>query len=485
MNRYSKDNRKHLAGKEQDGTWGRRSVAILICLIVSALLFACSEPMTKTDEPALISLNSYIEADEATGYDGYGMIDVKMNSEKLRADLERNIRTAKGIDRLTEAEKITEIIGRQFYLSNTENLKNGDKVDIVWMDWEEEAAMLEQHYGIDLVYENFSIAVNGLKATEAVDPFSMLRVSFEGYDGYGKIQAESSNNYGFSYVFSKQDHLTNGDIIEAEVLLTVDESDETYTKRTGVRVTGRTAKYTVDGLAPLAEVDPFEYITVEYSGREPDGIALFSYNPPEGLFPDLTMVTDRFSGLSNGDIVTLKFSTVKEAEEYEPATGIRLKRLTGTFVIKGLPGYVTSLNGIPKSVMEKIDAKTAEWVQTNLQEELAGNAELSGIETAGHFLLVSSNGAKDNYFGVIHKVTLTDGKTKYTYYPFTFMVGFGMEKDGAYSMESEMMRSRFTVEIKTKKGKSVLYGAKSVEEIREGFLEPATQKFFDHFETDF
>ena len=353
------------------------------------------------------------------------------------------------------------------------------------MDWEEEAAMLEQHYGIDLVYDNFSIAVNGLKATEAVDPFSMLRVSFEGYDGYGKIQAENSNDYGFSYVFSKQDHLSNGDIIEAEVLLMVDETDETYTKRTGVRVTGRTAKYTVDGLAPLAEVDPFEYITVEYSGREPDGIALFSYNPPEGLFPDLTMVTDRFSGLSNGDIVTLKFSTVKEAEEYEPATGIRLKRLTGTFVIKGLPGYVTSLNGIPKSVMEKIDAKTAEWVQTNLQEELAGNAELSGIETAGHFLLVSSNGAKDNYFGVIHKVTLTDGKTKYTYYPFTFMVGFGMEKDGAYSMESEMMRSRFTVEIKTKKGKSVLYGAKSVEEIREGFLEPATQKFFDHFETDF
>ena len=141
MNRYSKDNRKHLAGKEQDGTWGRRSVAILICLIVSASLFACSEPITKTDEPALISLNSYIEADEATGYDGYGMIDVKMDSEKLCADLERNIRTAKGTDRLTEAHKITEIIERQFYLSNTENLKNGDKVDIVWMDWEEEAAM--------------------------------------------------------------------------------------------------------------------------------------------------------------------------------------------------------------------------------------------------------------------------------------------------------------------------------------------------------
>jgi hypothetical protein len=65
------------------------------------------------------------------------------------------------------------------------------------------------------------------------------------------------------------------------------------------------------------------------------------------------------------------------------------------------------------------------------------------------------------------------------------MIGFGMEKDGACSMESDMMRSRFTIEIKTKKGRIVLYGAKSIKEIRDGFLEPATQKFFDHFETDF
>ncbi len=485
MSRDSRDNRKMFSEKKKDGLWGHRCVSILACLFISALLIACSETMTMTSDPVLISLNNYIEADDPVGYEGFGMIDVKMDSEKLCSDLERSIRVAKGTDRLTEADKITEIIERQFYLSNTENLKNGDKVDVVWMDWEEEAAMLEQQYGIDLVYENYSITVNGLKATESVDPFSMLRVSFEGYDGYGEIQAESSNDYGFSYVFSKQDHLSNGDIIEAEVLLMVDESEETYTKRTGIRVTGRKAKYTVDGLVPLAEADPFEFITVEYSGREPDGVALFSYNPPEGLFPDLALVTDRFSGLSNGDIVTLRFSTVKEAEEYEPATGIRLKRLTGTFVIKGLPGYVTSLNYIPKAVLEKIDTKTAEWVQTNLQAELAGNAELSGIETVGHFLLVSPNGAKDNYFGVIHKVTLTDGKTKYTYYPFTFMIGFGMEKDGACSMESDMMRSRFTIEIKTKKGRIVLYGAKSIKEIRDGFLEPATQKFFDHFETDF
>ena len=460
-----------------------RLLSVVICLLILPVMTACSENEPPAAGPAEIDLNSYIVMDEPEGYDGYGTMNAEMEMERLCDDLSELIRIPKDRDRQAEALKIAETVSKEFYLSNTQNLKNGDRVEIIWASWADEAVRLEQEYGISLLYKNASVSVNGLKATESIDPFTLVKVSFSGYDEYGTVSAEPSGNYGFSYTFSKTDHLSNGEVVRAEVLLMVDESVDDYAARTGIRVTSRTAEYTVEGLIPLREADPFEYITAEYSGSEPDGQAVFSYQPPEG-FPDLSLAQDHFDGLSNGDTVTLAFSEGEAAETYEPMLGIRLTRLKGTFTVRGLSGYVNSLNSISEEGLTRIDTEFTEWVKNNDFTELGKNAELEALEIVGHFLLVSGSRPMDNYFGVVHKATVTDGKNKFVCYPFTFVTGLSLE-NGAYTADTEMLRTLFSVTEKGKKGTFTMYGAESIDEIKNGFLEPATQKFFERVETDF
>lgn len=207
-------------------------------------------------------------------------------------------------------------------------------------------------------------------------------------------QGEIFDAVEFSY--EPSEWLSNGDTVTVTVDVDKDVFDEYKLK-----LESETAAFPVKDLEELQEFDPFENVTVTFSGYVPNGTArIKTTSSKTGLSLDYDLDVD--SGLSNGDTVTvtlLSYYTEEELEEYCLKHGLIPTATEQTYTVEELTSYAASLDEIPEDMLTKMDSQTRDVISSNVSSDWdAENGEIfNSADLLGYYFLTTKDGYESNY----------------------------------------------------------------------------------------
>ncbi len=237
------------------------------------------------------------------GINGKGRASVTLDT-KVIPDLIKDMSNSKNIMKAYYISTIT------YEADPYEDLSNGDTIKIkVHYDMND-----FDKYKIKLSNTTFEIKVDGLKEAEAYDLFKDLKVKFEGVNGYGIADIDTSNcdyissNY-VSYSFNQAyDGLKNGDKIT--VLADIDLS---ILEDKGLTTDVFEKEFTVEGLKELQSYDVFKDIKLTYNGVSPNLTVEIDNSACENDIKDNVYfyIEDNYNK-KNGDKVTVYAQFNKE-----------------------------------------------------------------------------------------------------------------------------------------------------------------------------
>ena len=286
------------------------------------------------------------------------------------------------------------------------------------------------------------IMILGLSAcagSKKVDMDKAFKIRVEGAEGYGSISVMKNYDYGYEYslvasginpkdskklfeksvkkadeidkaskfynsieykVESENKNLKNGD--KVEITFTYDEN---LAKEGKYSLSTRKIKYKVEGLKESEKRNPFEKVSVEFSGSDGDGVAVVSDN---GDDHNLTFNLSKSEGLKNGDKVVLKAEfdpaqTATSGYVYEPSEktyevkGLKvLKVIDKSILEKGYElEYTGAIPDLDVNIINKLPAEYKDLVSYEVTEkdlrvggkvEITANADSYRLEEAGYKL---------------------------------------------------------------------------------------------------
>lgn len=181
---------------------------LLFCgTIICVLLSGCG---------TTIELNDYVVF-ETTGYEGYGTVQVYLDSEAMVEDFGHLIEVPKG----AETSHWSEDYATQLFIETcvdysidrTSKLSNGDQVRLKWNCKDKIA---KNQFSCNLKYSDIVYTVEDVKEAQFFDPFDNISITFGGLSPQGYANIDTSNcsfSSSLTYVESKADNLKNGDTI--------------------------------------------------------------------------------------------------------------------------------------------------------------------------------------------------------------------------------------------------------------------------------
>lgn len=307
---------------------------------------------------------------------------------------------------------------------------------------------------------------------ETVDVTADAGISVSGYDGHGTAVVEKGDwlsktekTYGqgmsfmdlatledslygaVEYSISPSENLSNGD----EVTLTIDV-DNSALENYDFKLKGGEKKITVKGLDEVEEFDPFENVTVNFSGMSPNGtVSVDTSSAKSGI--NLTYTFDKTTGLKNGDEVTLSVSAPNDTnlDEYCENNGKSIKETEKTYTVEGLASYAQTIEDIPEDMKSKMLAQAEDAIKAKcIWDEQGTTGVLKSLEYLGDYYLTGKEGFDASPYNKIYCVYRGDvefnalkrhgdGKTKetgtasfYTYYYYDNIV---IMPDGTCSVD--------------------------------------------------
>ena len=243
----------------------------------------------------------------------------------------------------------------------------------------------------------------------------------------------------------KTSNLSNGDEITFEWDdIDVEDIEEDFS----VKITFEDKVFVVENLEEPEKFDPFEYITVTYSGIAPNGEVKISSNSLP--VSEIYFEADKTSGLKNGDVVKV---TVKSYYDDMNQLGIAYGMIPSVtekeYTVEGLSSYALSFSEIP----EDMQAKMKQQAEDTFRAGAAGWAEgstLKGMECIGAYFLSVKDGFSarpTNEVYLVYKMTASitgvlkedENKTEATadevYYTFYKFSNVMILSDGVCSVD--------------------------------------------------
>ena len=305
-----------------------------------------------------------------------------------------------------------------------------------------------------------------LTAKPTVDLKKYVNVTFSGYDTVGtastsfdyasfredygdKLKVDSkllnNNNLGinvadifFMYVSGNLDNrtgLSNGDKVTYKWTFNKENVEELF----NCKIKADDIKFEVKGLQAIATFDPFENVTVTFSGTSPYGTAKIENNSTVDAANSLRYQLDKNRELKNGDKVKVTITTGSDdmntylASRYGKVPTVTEKE----FIVTGLSQYVTQLSEIPAASMDQMKKQAEDLYKAYIAHDWGDNVSLTSMDYLGAYFLsdkgLSGNRTSNvNYISLVYKISaniVNEGNDLYpgataTYYTYvTFQDG--------------------------------------------------------------
>ena len=265
-----------------------------------------------------------------------------------------------------------------------------------------------------------------------IDMDKYVEVTFYGYNGYGSATAEINwdkilEDYSSKIKYTSEgrkiedelgidpvhymqstislyldnyEHLSNGD--EVQYVWNVDKEALSKALKCNVKYTDKTVQ--VSNLEEIGKFDPFEGVTVNFSGIEPDGEAWMDYSGELLSREDFELdVPD--GGLKNGDTVTVTLRN-SDIDSYARSLGKIPSSTQKEYTVKGLDKYISKLSDVNESLLN--DAKNnAEEIIRNEISGWSRDVKLDSIDYLGYYVQSMDDFDDKNMLGVVYKLHST------------------------------------------------------------------------------
>lgn len=300
-----------------------------------------------------------------------------------------------------------------------------------------------------------------------------INVEFSGYDTLGtaqvsidydalkqdygdKIKYYGTDTFANSYMdpyeifieecvngtLDTNDNLTSGDT----VTYTWDCDEELAKSDFKIKLKAKDTTYTVSGLEPVKEIDPFENIEVIYEGTAPRGSASVKNNSTDEYISGLNFEVEPSNNLNNGSKVVVSVSDIwgqDVVNYYVENYGIKLTTTEKEFTVEGLGSYITSLDEIPEDTLTKMKSQSEDALKAYAAQVWDKRESLDRMTYIGNYLLspkISENG-DSNIVYMVYKVQASDNYEKenihdnFSYYYYTSFKDVAILPDGTCSLD--------------------------------------------------
>lgn len=236
-------------------------------------------------------------------------------------------------------------------LDKISGIRNGDVLTVT-VRCDEKAL---KKYHIRLINTTYTVSVSDLNSVESLNAFADVTISYSGTDGFGKAEINTSkckpivsDNFTFSITKSSNNgELSNGDTVTVVANCTSasynpDDSTIDYNGKKYAVSRSSSSEFTVSGLESSKELDPFENVTINFTGISPRVTAtgVNTDSASEIIKNTFEYTISQSSNLSLGDVITVK-------AEYKPGfddeslleNGFTLLKSKRTYIVENVDSY--------------------------------------------------------------------------------------------------------------------------------------------------
>ena len=202
-----------------------------------------------------------------------------------------------------------------------------------------------------------------------------------------------------------QGSMMNGD--PAEVLITADPDvlSDVY----NVTLQDVNIPYVVSGLKKLTSFDPFEGVTISYSGVSPDASARI-VKSGQAAADNLPMKLSKTSGIAKGDQITVTLDVDDPARYCVVNLGRTPLRTSMTITADGADTWLTDAGQLTGADLTKIKSDAAQAVIREIREDTGDGSQTADVRYEGYYLFSGSSSADTkNILYLILQVKADDG----------------------------------------------------------------------------
>lgn len=276
---------------------------------------------------------------------------------------------------------------------------------------------------------------------KTIDLSKYVDVEFEGYDGYADIKKIEINDKLENYLGDEKlydrfcdkielkaensENLSNGDEVEIDASIS-----SSFLKNNKLKLKDDKVKIKVNGLEEADVIDVFgKDFEVDVKGISPNLTISVNNNSKEDFIKNyVTYSVDKYSGLANGDTVTI---TAYYDKSKANSLGIVVAKETYKYEIKNQPKYIDKSSELSSGNLDKIKSKMLDKVKSEITnsgnsiitynyDETSYNEEFTNTdpEFVGAYLLTQkgkNSWNSNNIIYGIYKVTYTSKTSGKTY----------------------------------------------------------------------
>lgn len=339
-------------------------------------------------------------------------------------------------------------------LDKTSDLSNGDKIVFEWSINEDQLKKIEKEFKVRFSYEKITKDVEDLDEIKDCDPFANIEVKFYGYEPSGR--AEIQNNHDndsydepyFEYELDKEEGLSNGDTVVVTIPDAVDDEQafkEDCILRWGVEPSATSKEYTVEGLEKTEEYDPFEQLSVSFSGTSPN--AQINMDASRVEVEDLEFTADKTENLKIGDTVTVTVSSYygEDLDTLLAQEGKTLAAVSKEYTVQDIPKCAEKLEDIPQDMIDKMDQNAQDKLNADAAVNWGTEERITDISMIGTYFLTAKENADvyDSWNGeyvynklyCVYKISVQAGESPFTYYTFVGYKNVIIMADGSCSLD--------------------------------------------------
>ncbi|MCR5847770.1 MAG: hypothetical protein K6G75_06585 [Lachnospiraceae bacterium] len=234
-----------------------------------------------------------------------------------------------------------------------------------------------------------------------------------------------------SISFDKDYDLSNGD----EIRLSMDINNTIALEYYNTEVEFTDITYKVENLKQAADFNPFDYITVTFSGSDPYGKAAVDVNYDAKEMEDLYVTIDGSSSeLKNGDTVKVTVSQIIDDRHFVTQYGEVLSQTEKTYTVEGLTEYLNDVSLIPEDLYNQMNQQLLDYFNSYRVQHWEEDSEILAMDLLGTYLLNAKPGKVLEYKNrlyFVYKVVYSNKKVpEFTYYWYGEFTNLTVDPEG-------------------------------------------------------